>query len=181
MKNIKFFVICALAIFIVPSCKNKEEVASALNFYAVLGGHDKAGRHWVLTESYAKPGISSYENTVKEGIPGSKHWPLFIQDNYYTFYNTGYGVCHEVGVLNPRLEEETQFPQSWDDSLKAYKYIQFTYQSGKTVNIVNRVQKPAFFDDWEIIKLDAGEIVLYQQDKVFDQEFVLIFNRYKAP
>lgn len=180
MKNIKFLVICVLAFFTFSGCKNKEKVVPALDFYTILGGNEKSGRDWVLTEFYGKREISSYENTVKVGTLGSKYWPLHIQDNYYTFYKNGYGICHEVGVLNPKLEEESRFPEFWDDSLKAYKYIQFTYQSGKTVNIVNRVQKPAFFDNWEIIKLDEGEIVLYQQDKAFNQEFVIVFNRYKA-
>jgi hypothetical protein len=42
--------------------------------------------------------------------------------------------------------------------------------------ILCRVQKPSFFGEWKIISLKSDEMVLYQQEKEFDQEHVIVFK-----
>ncbi|GAB3166437.1 hypothetical protein [Telluribacter humicola] len=178
MKYINYLILFLLTASISISCKEKNDpVTPQLDFYGIISGHNPQGREWTLTHFYSRPAsLSSYENTVRNGTDGALYWSDWIKDNYYRFGPDGYGVCYEVGVVSPYLDEELS--KSWDDSVKAfrYEYIQFTYRGGDSVEIINRVQKPAFFGTWQIIKLEEDEIILYQQDKEFNQEHALVFN-----
>jgi hypothetical protein len=173
MKN-AYIMLILLVAGSLAGCKHKDEVEPLYPFYQTIGGDSETGKDWELAHFYFLPGISNYDNVAENGYDGVPDLPEWAKDNYYTFFKDGYGLCTEIGVINPWVHEETA--ESWDRETKAYKYIQFDYSGGKTVHIVNRVQKPAFFGDWEIISLKPDELVIYQQDKEFDQEFVIVLK-----
>ncbi|KAA0989874.1 hypothetical protein [Dyadobacter aurulentus] len=172
MKKISILLTALPLLFI--GCKEKKEVEPAFQFYQTIGGDTDKGRSWKLAHFYSNIGLSNYENTVENGIDGADHHPDWVSDNYYTFFKNGYGLCFEVGVINPQVNVETE--ESYDPEAAAYKYIQFDYGGGKTVNITNRVQKPAFFGEWDIVSVTSDEIVLYQQEKEYNQEHVIVFK-----
>jgi hypothetical protein len=173
MKKI-YVILCLFLAVAIDGCKQKKEVEPEFPFYQVISGGNEAGKDWKLEHFYSNVGISNYENTIANGIDGIPIGPDWTRDNYYTFFKDGYGLCFEKGIINPYVNQETA--ESWDSEKGAYKYIQFDYSGGKTVQILNRVQKPAFLGEWKIISLKSDEMVLYQQEKEFDQEHVIVFK-----